>query len=115
MIVLRGEPTLRTPEGEHVLNEGDVVCFAPGKDGAHQIINGTDSPIRGPDIQTVGQLPGQHGARARLDGPRLDGARRGGHARGVIKVDVPKRGREMGTERSPAPTAQVDGGSVVSL
>jgi uncharacterized cupin superfamily protein len=57
VIVLRGEPTLRTPEGEQVLKEGDVVCF-PGKDGAHQIINGTDSPIRvlmlssmnGPDI-----------------------------------------------------------------
>jgi hypothetical protein len=25
VIVLRGEPTLRTPEGEHVLKEGDVV------------------------------------------------------------------------------------------
>ena len=42
----RGEPTLRTPEGEQVLEEGDVVCFPRGKEGAHQIINGTDSPIR---------------------------------------------------------------------
>jgi uncharacterized cupin superfamily protein len=58
VIVLGGGPTLRTPEGEHVLKEGDVVCFRRGKDGAHQIINGTDSPIRvlmlstmiGPDI-----------------------------------------------------------------
>jgi uncharacterized cupin superfamily protein len=46
VIVLRGEPTLRTPEGEHVLKAGDVVCFRRGKDGAHQIINRTDSPIR---------------------------------------------------------------------
>ena len=46
MIVLRGEPTLRTPEGEQVLTEGDVVCFPRGKDGAHQIINRTDSPAR---------------------------------------------------------------------
>ena len=46
IIVLRGEPTLRTPEGEHVLKEGDVACFPRGKDGAHQIINRTDSPIR---------------------------------------------------------------------
>ena len=46
VIVLRGEPTLRTPEGEHALKEGDVVCFPRGKDGAHQIINGTNSPIR---------------------------------------------------------------------
>ena len=26
-LVVRGEPTLRTPEGEQVLREGDVVCF----------------------------------------------------------------------------------------
>jgi uncharacterized cupin superfamily protein len=45
-IVVRGEPTLRTPEGEEPLREGDVVCFPRGKDGAHQISNGTDSPIR---------------------------------------------------------------------
>jgi uncharacterized cupin superfamily protein len=45
-IVLRGEPTLRTPEGEQVLKEGDVVCFRRGKEGAHQIINRTDAPIR---------------------------------------------------------------------
>lgn len=46
VIVLRGEPTLRTHEGEHVLEEGDVVCFRRGKEGAHQIINRTESPVR---------------------------------------------------------------------
>ena len=46
VIVLRGEPTLRTPEGEQVLKEGDVVCFPRGKEGAHPIVNRTDSPIR---------------------------------------------------------------------
>jgi uncharacterized cupin superfamily protein len=46
VIVLRGEPTLRTPEGEQVLREGDVVCFRRGKEGAHQIFNRTESPIR---------------------------------------------------------------------
>jgi uncharacterized cupin superfamily protein len=45
-IVLRGEPTLRTPEGEQVLKEGDVVCFRRGGEGAHQITNNTDSPVR---------------------------------------------------------------------
>jgi uncharacterized cupin superfamily protein len=45
-IVLRGEPTLRTHEGERALKEGDVVCFPPGREGAHQIINRTVSPIR---------------------------------------------------------------------
>jgi uncharacterized cupin superfamily protein len=45
-VVVRGEPTLRTPEGERALREGDVVCFRRGKDGAHQISNRTDLPIR---------------------------------------------------------------------
>jgi len=46
VVVLRGAPTLRTPEGEQALNEGDVVCFPRGKEGAHQLINRTDGPIR---------------------------------------------------------------------
>jgi uncharacterized cupin superfamily protein len=45
LIVIQGSPTLRTPEGEQTLREGDVVCFARGKDGAHQVINRTDSAI----------------------------------------------------------------------
>ena len=46
LIVLRGEPTVRTPEGEERLQEGDVVCFPRGRAGAHQIINRTDAPTR---------------------------------------------------------------------
>jgi uncharacterized cupin superfamily protein len=46
LVVLRGEPTLRTPAGEHALTEGDVVCFPRGKEGAHQVSNRTDSAIR---------------------------------------------------------------------
>ena len=46
VIVLRCQPTLRTHEGEQTLKEGDVVCFRRGKEGAHQIINNTDAPIR---------------------------------------------------------------------
>jgi uncharacterized cupin superfamily protein len=45
-LVVRGEPTLRTPEGERTLKEGDVVCFRRGEDGAHQIINNTEAPVR---------------------------------------------------------------------
>jgi uncharacterized cupin superfamily protein len=37
LIVLDGTPTLRDPEGERVLRRGDVVCFPPGPDGAHQV------------------------------------------------------------------------------
>ncbi len=46
LIVLRGQTTLRTPEGEQELREGDVVAFPRGKEGAHQVSNLTQSPIR---------------------------------------------------------------------
>ncbi|HEY8407065.1 MAG TPA: cupin domain-containing protein [Gaiellaceae bacterium] len=46
LIVLRGRPTLRTPAGERQLDEGDVVHFATGPEGAHGIRNDTDEPVR---------------------------------------------------------------------
>lgn len=46
LVVLRGTPTLRTPEGERVLAEGDVVHFPPGPEGAHALRNDTDAPAR---------------------------------------------------------------------
>jgi len=46
LLVVRGAPTLRTPDGEQVLREGDVACFPRGAAGAHQVSNRTDSPIR---------------------------------------------------------------------
>ena len=46
LIVLRGTPTLRTPEGERRLDEGDVVHFPTGPDGAHGLRNDTDETVR---------------------------------------------------------------------
>ncbi len=46
LLVVSGEPTLRSADGEQELREGDVVCFRRGKDGLHQVLNRTDSPIR---------------------------------------------------------------------
>jgi uncharacterized cupin superfamily protein len=46
LIVLRGRPTLRTPDGERELAEGDTACFLRGASGAHQVINRTDTPAR---------------------------------------------------------------------
>jgi uncharacterized cupin superfamily protein len=46
LVVVRGRPTLRSPEGERKLAEGDVVCFPRGPKGAHQVINSTDAPAR---------------------------------------------------------------------
>jgi uncharacterized cupin superfamily protein len=70
LIVLRGQPTLRTPEGERQLEEGDVVHFAAGPDGAHGIRNDSDEPVRyvvagtrvSPEIveyPELGQITGQ--------------------------------------------------------
>jgi uncharacterized cupin superfamily protein len=46
VIVLRGRPTVRTPKGERVLSEGDVVTFPRGPDGAKEIRNDTDEAAR---------------------------------------------------------------------
>ena len=37
LIVVEGEPTLRTPEGERTLRPGDIVCFPVGPQGAHAV------------------------------------------------------------------------------
>lgn len=39
VIVLEGRLTLRTPEGERGLEEGEVIRFPVGEQGAHQILN----------------------------------------------------------------------------
>jgi uncharacterized cupin superfamily protein len=46
LIVLRGRPTLRAPGGERQLEEGDVVHFSVGPEGAHGLRNDTDAPVR---------------------------------------------------------------------
>ena len=53
LLVARGQPTLRSADGEQGLREGDVVCFRRGKDGLHQVSNRTDSPIRVLMISTL--------------------------------------------------------------
>ncbi len=39
LIVVTGELTLRTPEGERALRAGDVACFPAGAAGAHAVRN----------------------------------------------------------------------------
>jgi uncharacterized cupin superfamily protein len=46
VVVLRGRPTLRTPDGERELAEGEVVAFPPGRAGAHQLVNRGEAPAR---------------------------------------------------------------------
>jgi uncharacterized cupin superfamily protein len=46
LLVLHGQPTLRTPDGERELAPGDAVFFPAGPDGAHQMMNRTAEPAR---------------------------------------------------------------------
>jgi uncharacterized cupin superfamily protein len=46
LIVVRGRPTLRTSEGERVLDEGAAVHFPAGPNGAHGVRNDTEEVVR---------------------------------------------------------------------
>jgi uncharacterized cupin superfamily protein len=46
LIVLGGKPTLRTPEGERELVEGEMVAFPIGERGAHTVSNKSEAPTR---------------------------------------------------------------------
>ena len=45
LIVLSGRPRLRTLAGWSDLEEGDVVRFGLGEEGAHQVLNATDEAV----------------------------------------------------------------------
>lgn len=46
LIVLEGEPTLRTLEGERRLARGEVVACPAGRRGAHELRNESEAPVR---------------------------------------------------------------------
>jgi uncharacterized cupin superfamily protein len=46
LIVVDGEVVVRTPDGDRTLRAGDVTCFPPGEDGAHQVRNDSASTAR---------------------------------------------------------------------
>ena len=46
LIVVSGEVVVRTPAGERRLRAGDVVCFPPGAEGAHQVRNESEATAR---------------------------------------------------------------------
>jgi uncharacterized cupin superfamily protein len=46
LVVLAGELSLRAPDGERTLREGDVVCFPTGPEGAHAVRNESAGPVR---------------------------------------------------------------------
>jgi uncharacterized cupin superfamily protein len=46
LLVVDGTVVLRAPDGEHVLERGDLVCFPSGPAGAHKQTNRSDAPAR---------------------------------------------------------------------
>jgi len=46
LLVLDGAVSLRTPEGDQELGQGEIVCFPPGPAGAHKVINRGEATAR---------------------------------------------------------------------
>jgi uncharacterized cupin superfamily protein len=46
LFVIDGAPSLRTPDGERVLERGEVLSFPRGAEGAHQIVNRSGDEAR---------------------------------------------------------------------
>jgi uncharacterized cupin superfamily protein len=46
LLVLSGNPSVRTPEGTEQLEPLDMVFFPMGPDGAHQVLNQTGEPAQ---------------------------------------------------------------------
>jgi uncharacterized cupin superfamily protein len=46
VLVLRGRPSLRTPDGWRDLEEGEVLAFLRGERGGHQLVNRTEETVR---------------------------------------------------------------------
>ncbi|GLI26307.1 hypothetical protein ARHIZOSPH14_05490 [Agromyces rhizosphaerae] len=54
-VILAGEATVRTPDGDVPVGPGEVVVFPPGPAGAHRITNTSDTdPLRYVDLDTTG-------------------------------------------------------------
>ena len=82
LLVVEGEPTVRTPTGERVLRSGDVLCFPAGPEGAHVVrgpgrililsANRAPSISIYPDSDKVGTRPGTGADDDRLNFRRSD-------------------------------------------
>jgi 2-hydroxychromene-2-carboxylate isomerase/uncharacterized cupin superfamily protein len=55
LLVLDGQPSLRTPDGWRELTEGEVVAFLRGEHGGHQLVNRTQETVRFLAVSTSGE------------------------------------------------------------
>ena len=65
LLVVDGTIVVRTPDGEHSLERGNLVCFPSGPAGAHKLMNRSESPAQDVDVL---ELAGA--GRRRLSGQR---------------------------------------------
>jgi uncharacterized cupin superfamily protein len=76
LIVIDGELTLRTPEGEAVLRAGDVACFPAGAAGGHTVRNHSDAPARyampSAEARYGGATVYPDSGKVRVSGPGFD-------------------------------------------
>ena len=65
--IISGQGTLKTPEGEKTVSEGDVIIMPANKAGAHRLINTSDMPLvylevktsKSPEIVLYPDTPGK--------------------------------------------------------
>lgn len=50
--IISGTATLRTPDGEMEVKEGDIIVFPANEKGAHMLTNTSDAPVQYIDIDT---------------------------------------------------------------
>jgi uncharacterized cupin superfamily protein len=76
LIVIAGELTLRTPDGESVLRAGDVACFPAGAAGGHAVRNHSDAPARyampSAEARYGGATVYPDSGKVRVSGPGFD-------------------------------------------
>jgi uncharacterized cupin superfamily protein len=46
VVILSGTPTLRSPDGERDVAQGEVLVFLRGEQGGHQLLNRSDERVR---------------------------------------------------------------------
>jgi uncharacterized cupin superfamily protein len=46
LLVVDGTVVVRTPDGEHTLERGELARFPSGPEGAHKVMNRSDAPAR---------------------------------------------------------------------
>ncbi|MDX6402164.1 MAG: hypothetical protein QOF27_2770 [Gaiellaceae bacterium] len=56
LIAIEGQATVRTAGGERVVTPGDLLCFPAGPEGAHQVRNASDLPVRVAIVSTQNEF-----------------------------------------------------------